>query len=171
MLGLSSQRRTETVAFQGENGAYSQEAARQFFGAEVGTLPCRSFEDIFRAVEQGKADYGILPIENSMAGSINKAYDLLLDYDLKIWGEVLLANKPHFPPGKLPLSCGSSAVAAQTTTSWWPVPKPTCSRSIGCWPLGARLNFNKEYPDEKINEVLFRSPLGGSSWPRTKNRV
>jgi len=90
-----NQRRAKmtTVAFQGENGAYSQEAARQFFGAEVGTLPCRSFEDIFQAVEEGKADacgYGILPIENSMAGSINKAYDLLLDYDLKIWGEVLL---------------------------------------------------------------------------------
>ena len=79
-----------TVAFQGENGAYSQEAARQFFGAEVGTLPCRSFEDIFRAVEEWETNYGILPIENSMAGSINKAYDLLLDYDLKIWGEVLL---------------------------------------------------------------------------------
>ena len=78
------------VAFQGENGAYSQEAARQFFGTQVETLPCRSFEDVFRAVEGRAADYGILPIENSMAGSINKAYDLLLDYDLKIWGEVLL---------------------------------------------------------------------------------
>ena len=78
------------VAFQGENGAYSQEAAYQFFGAEVDTLPCRTFEDIFLAVEEGRADYGILPIENSAAGSINKAYDLLLERDLKIWGEVLL---------------------------------------------------------------------------------
>jgi len=78
------------VAFQGENGAYSQEAAHQFFGAEVDTLPCRTFEDIFLAVEEGRADYGILPIENSAAGSINKAYDLLLERDLKIWGEVFL---------------------------------------------------------------------------------
>ena len=78
------------VAFQGENGAYSQEAAYQFFGAEVDTLPCRTFEDIFLAVEEGRADYGILPIENSAAGSINKAYDLLLERDLKIWGEVFL---------------------------------------------------------------------------------
>ena len=78
------------VAFQGENGAYSQEAAYQFFGAEVDTLPCRTFEDIFLAVEERRADYGILPIENSAAGSINKAYDLLLERDLKIWGEVFL---------------------------------------------------------------------------------
>ncbi|MBM4464918.1 MAG: prephenate dehydratase [Chloroflexi bacterium] len=78
------------VAFQGENGAYSQEAAYQFFGAEVNTLPCRTFEDIFLAVEEGRADHGILPVENSAAGSINQAYDLLLERDLKIWGEVIL---------------------------------------------------------------------------------
>ncbi len=78
------------VAFQGENGAYSQEAAYQFFGAEVDTLPCRTFEGIFLVVEEGRADYGILPVENSAAGSINKAYDLLLERDLKIWGEVFL---------------------------------------------------------------------------------
>lgn len=78
------------VAFQGENGAYSQEAAYQFFGAKVDTLPCRTFEDIFLVVEEGQADYGILPVENSSAGSINQAYDLLLERDLKIWGEVFL---------------------------------------------------------------------------------
>ncbi len=78
------------VAFQGENGAYSQEAAYQFFDAEVDTLPCRTFEDIFLVVEEGQADYGILPVENSSAGSINQAYDLLLERDLKIWGEVFL---------------------------------------------------------------------------------
>jgi prephenate dehydratase len=78
------------VAFQGENGAYSQEAAYQFFGVEADTLPYRTFEDIFLAVEDGRADYGILPVENSSAGSINQAYDLLLERDLKIWGEVFL---------------------------------------------------------------------------------
>ena len=77
------------VAFQGENGAYSQEAACQFFGAEVDTLPCRTFEDIFLAVKEGRANHGILPVENSAAGSINKAYDLLLDHDLRVWGEVI----------------------------------------------------------------------------------
>lgn len=75
------------VAFQGENGAYSQEAIFELFGSEVDTLPCRTFEDIFEAVEGGRAKYGALPVENSTAGSINQAYDLLLDRDLKIWQE------------------------------------------------------------------------------------
>jgi prephenate dehydratase len=79
-----------TVAFQGVEGAYSQEAMYRFFASEVKTMPCLTFEDIFLAMEEGQADYGILPVENSTAGSINKAYDLLLDHDLNIWGEVLL---------------------------------------------------------------------------------
>jgi prephenate dehydratase len=78
------------VAFQGEHGAYSEEAVHQYFGDDVQTLPCRAFEDIFAAVESGRATHGAVPIENSRAGSINKAYDLLLEHDLKVWGEILL---------------------------------------------------------------------------------
>ena len=79
-----------TVAFQGEHGAYSEEAIHLHFGPEVLTLPCRTFEEIFAAVEGGAAAFGALPVENSLAGSINKAYDLLLDHDLKVHGEILL---------------------------------------------------------------------------------
>jgi prephenate dehydratase len=61
------------VAFQGEKGAYSEEAIHQFFGPEVETLTCLNLEGIFEAVESGAADYGALPVENSTAGSINKA--------------------------------------------------------------------------------------------------
>lgn len=78
------------VAFQGEHGAFSEEAIRQHFGAAAVSLPCHAFEEIFAAVEDGDAVYGALPVENSVAGSINKAYDLLLDHDLKVWGEVML---------------------------------------------------------------------------------
>ncbi|MFN2183540.1 MAG: prephenate dehydratase, partial [Anaerolineae bacterium] len=78
------------VAFQGEPGAYSEEAIHQFFGAGVETDPCTSFEGIFDAVESGTAEYGMLPVENSTAGSINRAYDLLLDHDLRVWGEMFL---------------------------------------------------------------------------------
>lgn len=78
------------VAFQGERGAYSEEAINQFFGSEVETLPCPSFEDLFRVVESGAGTYGMLPVENSTAGSINRAYDLLLDHDLRVWGETIL---------------------------------------------------------------------------------
>ncbi len=79
-----------TVAFQGVRGAYSEEATYQFFGADVETLPCQSFQGIFEAVESRAADYGVQPIENSTAGSINRAYDLLQSHDLRVWGEVIL---------------------------------------------------------------------------------
>ncbi len=78
------------VAFQGEHGAYSEEAIRNHFGDEVETLPCRAFEHIFDAVERGEATFGAVPVENSVAGSINKAYDLLLEHDLRVHGEILL---------------------------------------------------------------------------------
>ncbi len=89
------------VAFQGERGAYSEEVICQFFGSEVETLPCRHFEDIFETVESRAADYGALPVENSTAGSINQAYDLLLDHDLRVWGEVILRVRHALlaPPG------------------------------------------------------------------------
>jgi len=77
------------IAFQGEAGAYSQEAIYETFGAETQTLACPTFVEIFRAVEAGRADLGMLPIENSTAGAINQSYDLLLDYDLKITREVI----------------------------------------------------------------------------------
>ncbi len=87
---INQDRNTDcTVAFQGEDGAYSQEAIFKIFGPETKTLPCRTFEDIFLAVENGKAESGLLPIENSTAGAINQSYDLLLDHDLKISGEII----------------------------------------------------------------------------------
>ncbi|MFZ2486737.1 MAG: prephenate dehydratase [Anaerolineae bacterium] len=82
--------RMKIVAFQGEHGAYSEQAARQHFGLEIVTLPCASFEAIFAALESGEADFGVLPVENSLAGSINRAYDLLLEHDLRAWGEIFL---------------------------------------------------------------------------------
>lgn len=90
-----------TIAFQGELGAYSQEAILQHFGPQALTLACPTFSDIFAAVEEGRAAYGLLPVENSQAGSINQAYDLLLDHDLRVTGEVLLRVRHCLlaPPG------------------------------------------------------------------------
>jgi prephenate dehydratase len=89
------------VAFQGERGAYSEEAIHEFFGEAVETQPCQAFEGIFEAVESGTAQYGMLPVENSTAGSINQAYDLLLDHDLRVWGEMFLRVRHTLlaPPG------------------------------------------------------------------------
>ena len=75
------------VAFQGEPGAYSEAAALEHFGAAATTVPCESFDAAFAAVAGGAADFGLLPIENSLAGSIHRNYDLLLAHDLSIVGE------------------------------------------------------------------------------------
>lgn len=76
------------VAFQGERGAYSEGAARKLFGASIRPLPCPTFDGIFEAVHRGRARYGLIPIENSLAGSIYRNYDLLLENRLQIVAEV-----------------------------------------------------------------------------------
>lgn len=77
------------VAFQGELGAYGEEAIRSLFGTEAEPYPCKSFQDAFAAVSGGKVDRALTPVENSMAGSINDVYDLLRQHDLFVGGEVL----------------------------------------------------------------------------------
>ncbi len=76
------------VAFQGVHGANSEQAIRQHFGDAVETMPCNSFNDIFQAVETKKATYGLQPIENSLAGTVAQAYELLLEYDLRIQAQI-----------------------------------------------------------------------------------
>jgi prephenate dehydratase/chorismate mutase/prephenate dehydratase len=83
---------TLVIAFQGERGAFSEEAVRTYFGKEydkqLESFPCRSFADVFRAVAAGEVSYGLVPVENSQAGSINDVYDLLRQHDLFVIGEV-----------------------------------------------------------------------------------
>jgi 3-deoxy-7-phosphoheptulonate synthase len=76
------------VAFQGERGAFGEHAIRHWFVGEVQAQPVKEFGDVFDAVLQGSARFGMVPIENSLTGSIHENYDLLLQYpDIHIVGE------------------------------------------------------------------------------------
>ena len=76
-----------TAAFQGEAGAYSEEAASQFFGASVESRPCETLEEVFESVEEEGVQFGVIPVENSLEGSISRSYDLMLESDLHVCGE------------------------------------------------------------------------------------
>jgi len=89
------------VMFQGIAGAYSEEAIQQFFGPPVTGVPSASFAEMFTAVEEGDAEYAMLPMENSIAGTVNQSYELLMEHDLRIYGEVILRIEHMLlaPPG------------------------------------------------------------------------
>jgi arogenate/prephenate dehydratase len=81
------------IAYQGEPGAFSEAAAR-LLKTDAQLLPCKSFEEVFALVEQGPG-YGVLPVENSIGGSIHRNYDLLLEHQLPIVGEVEIPVVHH----------------------------------------------------------------------------
>ncbi len=79
--------KTFNVAFQGEPGAFSQMAIRQFFGDRAAIYPCQRFEEVFKTVESGKAAAAVIPIENTLHGSVHENYDHLLNFGFEIVGE------------------------------------------------------------------------------------
>lgn len=82
--------RNARVAFQGERGAFSEEAASQLLGEEIQLVPCATFLEAFRAVPAGEADYVLAPVENSLAGAVHWSLDLLAESELGICAEVIL---------------------------------------------------------------------------------
>jgi chorismate mutase/prephenate dehydratase len=76
-----------TVAFFGEKGSYTEQAMLEFFKMDVTDLPLGTFSEVMQAIKEGKADYGVLPIENSSTGTLSDIFDLLSDYDNFIIGE------------------------------------------------------------------------------------
>lgn len=85
-LGIENAR----VVFQGTEGAYGQAAMKKYFGENCNSYHVRTFRDAMEAIEEGAADYAVLPIENSSAGAVNEMYDLLVEFENYIVGEVIL---------------------------------------------------------------------------------
>lgn len=83
------------VAFQGEKGAYSEDACFKYFGDKVSTCPLPDFRSVFEAAEQDKVTHAVVPVENSIEGSVAQVNDLLLDHDLTISGEVIVPVKHY----------------------------------------------------------------------------
>ena len=76
-----------SVAYLGPRGSFSEQAAFEHYGHFIHPVPCDSFDDVFRVVEAGQADIGVVPVENSTEGAVNRTLDLLLNTSLKVLGE------------------------------------------------------------------------------------
>lgn len=83
------------IAFQGERGAFSEIAAKYYFSETVKLSPSYSFDEVFKKVKSGEVNFGVVPIENTLYGSIFETYDLLLKYSLTIFGELNLQINHH----------------------------------------------------------------------------
>jgi len=79
--------KSRPIAFQGERGAFSEEAARKLLGPRIAVLPCARFEDVFRSLKEGRAAGAVVPIENTLAGSVHENYDHLVTYNFPIVAE------------------------------------------------------------------------------------
>ena len=75
------------VSFQGEHGAYSESAAKKFCGKECLTIPCNTFENALKKTEDGESDYSILPVENSIEGTVGQSIDAITNTNLHVVGE------------------------------------------------------------------------------------
>jgi prephenate dehydratase len=118
----------QRVAFQGERGAFSEEAARKLLGESVTLVPCSTFEKLFAAVDEGRADSILAPIENSLAGSVQRTYDLLLASSLRIKAEAIIPIAHHL------IGCPGSSVETITTVESHPVALAQCENFFKAQP-------------------------------------
>jgi len=110
------------VAFQGEHGAFSEAAAIQLLGEGITTVPRATFDSAFRAIEEGAADVLLAPVENSLAGSVVRVYDLLLESNLRIIAETILQIEHHL------IGCPGATLAGLKSVSSHPMALAQCEQ-------------------------------------------
>jgi prephenate dehydratase len=136
------------VAFQGEAGAFSEAAAVQLLGDEIITVPRPTFESAFRAISEGAANALLVPVENSLAGSVVRVYDLLLESDLTITAETILPIEMNL------ISCPGASLSEIRTVSSHPMALAQCERFFSQHPSIKRLPA--EDTAGSVREVLAR---------------
>lgn len=92
-IGVSELEKKARVVFPGAEGAYTQAAMQEYFGEKINSFHVDTFRDAMIAVEEGSADFAVLPIENSTAGIVNEIYDMLVEYETYIVGEQIIQIK------------------------------------------------------------------------------
>jgi prephenate dehydratase len=116
------------VAFQGEHGAFSEAAAIQLLGDWITTIPRATFDSAFRAIAEGAADALLAPVENSLAGSVVRVYDLLLESNLGIVAETILPIEHHL------IGCPGATLTDLKSVSSHPMALAQCERFFQAHP-------------------------------------
>ena len=116
------------VAFQGEPGAFSEEAAVQLLGEGITTVPCPTFDVAFRAINEGLADVLLAPVENTLAGPVVRVYDLLLESALTITAETILPIEHHL------IGCPGASLSGLRSVASHPMALAQCERFFATHP-------------------------------------
>jgi len=136
------------VAFQGEAGAFSEAAAVQLLGDKIATVPRPTFDATFRAIADGHADALLVPVENSLAGSVVRVYDLLLESELTITAETILPIEMNL------IACPGASLSEIRSISSHPMALAQCERFFSQHPSVKRLPA--EDTAGSVREVLAR---------------
>jgi prephenate dehydratase len=121
------------VAFLGERGTFSEEAAKELLGENCKSVPRPTFDELFTAIDEGAADYILAPLENSLVGSVHRCYDLLLESSLGIAAEIILPIS-HFLIG-----CPGAYIGSIEIVESHPVALAQCERFFTTHPHIKRL--------------------------------
>ncbi len=148
-------RKTMRVAFQGEPGAFSEAAAIQLLGERITTVPRATFDAAFKAVPERAADVVLVPVENSLAGSVVRVYDLLLESDLAIVAETILPIEHHL------IGCPGAALQGLRSVASHPMALAQCERFFSSHPELKRVPA--EDTAGSVREVLARADKSGAA--------
>jgi prephenate dehydratase len=121
------------VAFQGERGAFSEEAALKLLGHEIELVPRRTFEDLFDSFDSGVADYVLAPIENTIAGLVQPSIELLQSGPFTVLDEVRIKIEQHL------ITCPGATLDLIETVQSHPVALAQCSQFFATYPKLERI--------------------------------